>query len=168
MLFHYALFAIFPVALAYAAASDLLTMTLSNKLTLFMVAAFVVLAPLAGMDLETAGRSAAGAGIVLAIGFACFAFGWIGGGDAKLAAAITLWIGWEHALEFVGLSAILGGILTFAILSFRRAPLPAFVFRQPWVQRLHDAEAGVPYGVALAAAGLATYPETIWMRLALG
>ena len=54
------------------------------------------------------------------------------------------------------------------LLVFRRSVLPAFVIRQPWVQRLHDERAGVPYGVALAIAGLATYPHTIWVRMVTG
>jgi prepilin peptidase CpaA len=164
---HYSLFAIFPVVLAYAAASDLLTMTISNKLTLTLIASFVLLAPLAGMDWHTFLAHWAAGGLVLVVAFACFALGWIGGGDAKLAAAITLWLGWSHALEFIAIASVFGGALTLLVLSFRRSVLPAFVVRQPWVRRLHDDKAGVPYGVALAAAGLATYPETIWIHVAL-
>src|SRR5882757_1334498 len=85
-LVHYILFALFPAALAYAAASDLLTMTIPNRLVLAVAVLFVVLAPLSGMGWPAFGMHfAAGAG-VLVLGFACFALGWIGGGDAKLAA----------------------------------------------------------------------------------
>ena len=80
----------------------------------------------------------------------------------------TLWIGWNAGLEFVALASIFGGVLTLLMLSFRQTVLPAFIIRQPWVQRLHDKQAGVPYGVALAAAGLAVYPHTIWMSLTAG
>jgi prepilin peptidase CpaA len=71
-------------------------------------------------------------------------------------------------MEFVGLSAVFGGLLTLCVLSFRGAVLPAFVIRQPWVQRLHDEKAGVPYGIALTAAALAIYPHTIWVRMVTG
>ena len=165
---HYLAFLVFPIGMAFAAASDLLTMTISNRLTLAIGAAFVVLTPLVGMDLHTFGMHFAAAGIVLAVAFACFAFGWVGGGDAKLVTVATLWIGWEAGLEYIAVGAIFGGILTVLMLSFRRSVLPAFIIRQPWVQRLHDREAGVPYGVALAAAGLAVYPHTIWMTLTAG
>ncbi len=111
---HFIAFLIFPLGMAYAAASDLLTMTISNKLTLALLAAFVVLAPLSGMDLHTIGMHAAAGGIVLAVAFVCFAFGWIGGGDAKFAAVTTLWLGSENAAEFVALASILGGGLTLA------------------------------------------------------
>lgn len=161
-------FLIFPVGMAFAAASDLLTMTISNKLTLGLAVAFLILAPLTGMDLSTFGMHAAAAGIVLALAFTCFAFGWIGGGDAKFATVVTLWLGWENAPEFIGIASIFGGALTLVILSFRRAVLPAFIVRQPWVQRLHQENAGVPYGIALAAAALTVYPHTQWVSMVLG
>ena len=46
-------------------------------------------------------------------------------------------------------------------------PLPALLAGQDWVERLHQKDAGVPYGIALAAAALAVYPDTPWMK-ALG
>jgi prepilin peptidase CpaA len=164
----YTLFALFPMAMAYAAASDLITMTISNRLALALVVGFLALAPVVGMDWNAFALHWAAGGAVLAIGFVFFAFGWIGGGDAKLAASVALWIGWGDLLEYVSLAAIFGGALTFIILAFRQSVLPTFVIRQPWVQRLHDEKAGVPYGVALAAAGLAIYPHTIWLRVATG
>ena len=38
-----------------------------------------------------------------------------------------------------------------------------FMARQEWIARLHEKGAGVPYGVALAAAALFVYPQTGWM-----
>jgi prepilin peptidase CpaA len=162
------LFAAFPLALAYAAASDLLTMTIANRLVAAMLVAFALCLPLVDTTwTEIVMHLLAGA-VVIAIAFAFFAAGWIGGGDAKFAAVVALWLGWNHLFDFTVYAALFGGALTLLILSFRRSVLPAFVIRQPWVQRLHDQKAGVPYGVALAAAGLATYPDTVWMRLATG
>ncbi len=162
------LFAAFPLAMAYAAVSDLLTMTISNRLTLALVVGFVLLSPLAGMDLHAFAMHWAAGGAVLAVAFFCFAMGWIGGGDAKLASVTALWLGWNNTIEFIAVASIFGGALTLLLLTFRRSVLPAFIIRQPWIQRLHDERAGVPYGVALAAAGLATYPHTIWMAMAIG
>ncbi len=162
------LFAVFPLAMAYAAISDLMTMTISNRLTLALAASFVVLSPFTGMDINTFGLHWAAGGAVLAVAFACFAFGWIGGGDAKLASATALWLGWNSTIEFIAIASIFGGALTLLVLTFRWSVLPAFIIRQPWIQRLHDERAGVPYGVALAAAGLVTYPHTVWMHMAIG
>ena len=160
------LFAAFPLAMAFAAASDLLTMTISNKLAAAMVVAFALASALVGMAASEFVMHFAAGAIVIAIAFAFFAAGWIGGGDAKFAAAVALWLGWSHLFDFTVYAALFGGALTLILLSFRRSVLPVFVIRQPWVQRLHDQKTGVPYGVALAAAGLATYPDTLWLRLA--
>ena len=168
ILVHQVLFAVFPLAMVYAAISDLLTMTISNRVTFALAAAFVVLSPVTGMDLGTFGYHWAAGGAVLAVAFACFAFGWIGGGDAKLASVTALWLGWNSTIEYIAIASVFGGLLTLLLLSFRQAVLPAFIIRQPWIQRLHDQKAGVPYGVALAAAGLATYPHTVWMHMAIG
>ncbi|MCP4386253.1 MAG: peptidase [Hyphomicrobiales bacterium] len=162
------LLVLFPVAMVYSAAADVLTMTLSNRIALLLAAGFVLLAPLTGMDwIAFAMHFAAGAA-VLAAGFLLFAQGWVGGGDAKLAAVIALWLGWDHTLSFIGLSASFGGLMALAILSFRGSVLPQVVLRQPWVQRLHQDKAGIPYGVALAVGALAVYPDTIWMKLSAG
>ena len=66
----YALFALFPLAMAYAAASDLLTMTISNKLALALLAGFAVMAPVVGMDWQVVALHVAAGALVLAFGFA--------------------------------------------------------------------------------------------------
>ena len=69
--------------------------------------------------------------IVLLIGFTLFAFGVVGGGDAKLAAATGLWLGWGHILEYFTVSALLGAVLTLMMLKFRASPLPDRVAEVP-------------------------------------
>ena len=101
--------------------------------------------------------------IVLVVAFAFFTRGWIGGGDAKLAAATALWLGFDHLLPYLIYASLFGGALTLLLIQFRLAPLPDVLAGQEWVQRLHRKDGGVPYGIALAAAALAVYPETQWM-----
>ncbi len=167
-LIHYFLFALFPVALAYAALSDLLTMTIPNRLVLAVVVLFVAMAPLTPMGWSGFAWHFVAGAIILVIGFTCFAFGWIGGGDAKFAAAVALFLGIENALAYVALASVLGGALTMALLAFRQVPVPEPIFRQPWVQRLHNAKTGVPYGIALSAAAAFIYPASIWAGLVGG
>ncbi len=90
---------LFPAAMAFVAASDLFTMRISNLVSVILIAAFAILAPFVGFDLSLAGHHLAAGATVLAIGFACFSFGWVGGGDAKIAAATALWFGWLHTLD---------------------------------------------------------------------
>lgn len=162
------LFIVFPSVMVYSAIADMVTMTSSNRIVVFLVAGFLALAPLTGMDWTSFALHGAAGGMVLAGGFALFALGWIGGGDAKLAAAIALWVGLDHTLSFIGMSAVFGGLMAVAILAFRGAILPETVMRHPWVQRLHGDRAGIPYGVALAAGALVVYPATVWANLAAG
>ncbi|MDB5622837.1 MAG: peptidase [Devosia sp.] len=157
----------FPFAMAFAASSDLLTMRISNKLVLLLLGGFALTAVAIGLPLELVAMHVACALLVLVAGFAFFAMRWIGGGDAKLAAATTLWLGFGLALPYLVYAALLGGALTLAILALRQLPLTPFLARFAWLERLHDRKAGVPYGVALAAAGLLTYSNSaIFERLA--
>src|ERR1700704_5247993 len=84
---------LFPALMAFAAASDLFTMTISNRVSLALAAAFLVLAVLSGMPFHDMLSHIGAGAAVLVVAFACFAMGWIGGGDAKVAAAAALWFG---------------------------------------------------------------------------
>lgn len=159
--------AFFPAALALAASMDLVTMTIPNRVCAALAAGYFVVALAAGVPPAAILINVSCAAAVLAIMFALFAFGIIGGGDAKLAAAISLWIGWGMILDYGVTAAIYGGALTLAILVGRRFMLPLWLSRHQWIARLHDSKTGVPYGIALAAAGMMLYPQTpIWRAVA--
>jgi prepilin peptidase CpaA len=155
---------LFPAMMAFAAASDLLTMTIPNRVSLVLVAGFVALALASGMSpydiLTHVGAGAA----VLVVAFVCFAMGWIGGGDAKVAAAASLWFGFPHLLSYLTCASIYGGALTLLLLQFRQWPLPHVLASQDWLTRLHARDSGIPYGIALAIGALMIYPETEWIR----
>jgi prepilin peptidase CpaA len=158
---------VFPLAMALAAATDLFSMTVPNWISLLLVAGFAVLAPLVGFGWSDVGLHVALAAAALVVTFAMFSFGWIGGGDAKLFAATCLWLGPEAILIYSIYAAVIGGALSLLILFLRNVPLPAALNTQGWLVRLHDPKEGVPYGIALAAAGLLVYPDTPFMA-ALG
>ncbi len=154
---------LFPGLMIFAAFSDLFTMTISNRVSLALVVIFLGLALAVQMPLAELGGHVSCGLAVLACTFTLFAFGWIGGGDAKLCAATALWLGWDHLADFSLLTALLGGALTLVFLQIRKWPLPQWLHAQQWVARLHDRNNGVPYGIALAIAGLVIYPDTgIW------
>jgi prepilin peptidase CpaA len=158
---------LFPGMMAFAASSDLFTMTIANRVSLILVGGFVLLAVMTGMSpIAMAWHFAAGAA-VLVLTFLMFSRGWVGGGDAKLAAATALWFGFAHLLDYLLYASIFGGALTLALIQFRMLPLPAPLARREWIDRLHQRGGGVPYGIALAAAALLVYPHTEWMA-ALG
>jgi prepilin peptidase CpaA len=155
---------LFPALMAFAAASDLFTMTISNRVSLALAAGFLVLALLGGMGLYDI-LSHFGAGLtVLTVAFTCFAMGWVGGGDAKVAAAAGLWFGFGHLLNYLLYASLFGGALTLLLIQFREWPLPYPFAGQAWLLRLHAKESGIPYGIALAIGALMIYPETDWIK----
>jgi prepilin peptidase CpaA len=155
---------VFPALMAFAASSDLFTMTISNRVTLALIGGFLAMAVLSGMSLSDIATHAGAAATVLAATFVFFSRGWIGGGDAKLAAATALWLGFDHLVVYLLYASIFGGVLTLAMIRFRLMPLPRALAEQEWVKRLHRLDGGVPYGIALAAAALMIYPDTAWMQ----
>ena len=159
-----AVLAIFPGLMLFAAVSDLLTMTIPNRVSLILVAGFFALALVMRLPPNVMAWHAAAGVFVLAAGFLMFNFGWIGGGDAKLAAATSLWLGFGALASYGVLAAVFGGLLTLGVLALRRLALPAGLSSMGWLARLHDEKSGVPYGIALALAGLVVYPESaIWL-----
>jgi prepilin peptidase CpaA len=159
---------VFPVLMAYAASSDLLTMRIANWLVILVVLAYLGLALIVHIPWEQIGWAAVAAVAVLVVAFAFFAFGWIGGGDAKLVSATAMWIGTSVMLQYLIYAALLGGALTLIILAFRRYPMPAWLLRHKWVDRLHDTKSGVPYGIALALAAILVYPDTTIFTALIG
>ena len=154
----------FPALMAFAASSDLLTMTISNRVSLLLLAGFAVLAGLGGMPMAEVLQHGAAGLIILVASFACFAMGWIGGGDAKVASAAALWLGLAHLLNYLLYASLFGGALTLLLLQFRQWPLPVMLGRHDWLQRLHVKDADIPYGIALALGALMIYPETEWTK----
>jgi prepilin peptidase CpaA len=156
---------LFPGLMAFAAVSDMLTMTISNRISLILIAGFAGLAVFGGMSLHDVMSHLGAGAAVLVVAFACFAFGWIGGGDAKLAASAALWFGFDHLLNYLVYASLFGGALTLLLLQFRQWPLPYALGGQAWLMRLHHKDTGIPYGIALALGALFVYPDTEWVKV---
>jgi prepilin peptidase CpaA len=155
---------LFPALMSFAAASDLFTMTISNRVSLALLGGFFGLAVLSGMGLHDILLHVGAGALVLAVAFVCFAFGQIGGGDAKVAAAAALWFGFAHLLDFLLYASLFGGALTLLLLEFRQWPLPYALGGQTWLLKLHASDSGTPYGIALATGALMIYSETDWIK----
>ena len=164
---HQTMLLFFPAAMALAAALDLLTMKIPNKLSALVALGYFAAALIVHAPLSEIGWHALCGASMLTFTFALFSFGWIGGGDAKLAAATALWLGFHPLADYGFASAIAGGALSLLILGARRFALPEVLARQVWIARLHNAKSGIPYGIALAFGGMIAYPETqFWGLLA--
>jgi prepilin peptidase CpaA len=122
MMIQFFVFGVFPGLVFLAAAMDMFTMTIPNKLCLALVAAFFAAVPFAALPIATVGWHVGAALIALAITFLLFASGVFGGGDAKLTTAIVLWLGPTLALDFALLAALFGGLLTAGLMTLRAFP----------------------------------------------
>ena len=166
-LLHLSILAFFPVLMALSASMDLLTFTIPNRLCAVLALGYLVFAVLLGVSAIDILLNVSCALAILIVAFVMFNLGWIGGGDAKLAAATAAWLGWATILDYGLAAALLGGILTLILLGARMAPLPTALGRIGSFARLHNPSAGVPYGIALAAAGLLQFPNSsIWAAIA--
>ena len=157
-----------PLLLAVAAGWDIASFTIPNFLNLALVAVFAVFAIAAGLSVSAVGWHLLAGLAALAAGFALFATGHIGGGDAKLFAAVALWLGLKDCLPYALVASLCGGGLALCLMLWRQWPLPAFLLRYGWIIKLHDGKAGIPYGVALAAGAFLLLPSTQIFRIAAG
>jgi prepilin peptidase CpaA len=153
-------FVILPLCLAIAALSDLLTMTIPNRVSLLMAGTFLAVAPLSGLPLDAIGMSLLAALIVFLICFALFALNVMGGGDAKLLSATALWFGFTPSLLlFISSVGLFGGFLTFAILLVRGQSNTILAMGLPIPNSLILAKK-IPYGIAIAAGGFVAFPSS--------
>lgn len=146
--------------MSIAAISDLLTMTIPNRVSLVLALAFLLLAPIFGLSFAEIGIHFAGAIAVFLACFALFALNVMGGGDAKLLAAATLWFGFDSSLvEFLVYVAFIGGILTFVIVLLRSQATSIMAIGLPLPNSLLVAKK-IPYGIAIAIGGIMAFPSS--------
>jgi prepilin peptidase CpaA len=137
-----ALLVLLALLVLVAAAIDIRTFTISNRLNL----AVVLLAPLywwsVSMPLwpDVAIQVAVAAGVFALLALA-FYTGMMGGGDVKLAAALALWFSPLSTLRFLVIMSIAGGVLTLVLLLVHRL-------------RKKPGRPEIPYGVAIAIGAL--------------
>jgi len=159
---------VFPFCMLFAATSDLLSMTIANRVPLILVGTFVAVAPFTGMEMTAIGWHLLAAAIVLVVTFGLFAMGGMGGGDAKLLAATALWMGFGFPLmAYLLTAATLGGVLTILILMYRGSAFAMLTDRTLLFRNFASGTKGVPYAIALGSAGLAVYPTSPLMVWAI-
>lgn len=151
-----ALAGLFAVTLIVAMAWDAARLEIPDAASLVLLAGFAAGAAVGGVAWSVVlGHVAAGLA-VFAAGAALFYLGVWGGGDAKLAGAMALWLGWDGLAPWLLVVALAGGVVSLAVLALRRlpAPAPAATEGRLWLRRLRDPNEGVPYGLALGIGGL--------------
>ena len=140
-----------PVILVWAGAVDIFTRAIPNPVVLLLAACFALFAVAAGMPPTKIGGHMICACVVLVCGFWLFSQSMIGGGDAKLLAAASLWFGFETLLPFLAATALAGGVLSLTYLAFSAAKVG--LGQESALART------VPYGAAIAVGALAVLPD---------
>jgi prepilin peptidase CpaA len=165
-LFHLALLAAFPLLAIAAALKDLTSFTIPNGISAGLAAGFLAMAVVVAMPLPILGLHLLVGAVALTVGVAMFAAGWVGGGDAKLLAACSLWLGWPATQMFLLDTAVAGGVFAMVLLTLRaplvRAHTPVL---NGWPARLTMPGEPAPYGVAIAVGALAAFPAGDLMQL---
>lgn len=136
------LMAILGLLMIAAAISDLRSRTISNELNAAIALLAIPFWIASGLALWPDMPVQFGAAFAVFLVFAgLFAIGAMGGGDVKMVGAVMLWIPLPLFLPMLTVMAVGGGILSAVMLihmKIRRSETPV----------------EVPYGVAIAAAGL--------------
>lgn len=164
----YIILAVFPAALLVAAANDVYEFKIPNWVSIVLVCAYPVAGLAVGGAPGVIGEGLAlGAG-ALTVGFILYAAKIVGGGDAKLFAATTPWLGVGALGPFLFNTALSGLVLAMAMMMFRKLPILPVYAHAPWLIELHQRKADLPYAVAIAAGGLLSFSQTPFFKLVFG
>jgi len=150
----------FPFYVLVGAIFDMKTLRIPNSYNLFGFLMFFPVFYFSNIALNDMGIHLLTFVVVLIIGFAAFAAGFFGGGDAKFIAVIALWIGYEAMLNFLFFMALFGGILAVIVTLGGRYIPDRY---QPEIFKNMVERKVVPYGTAMSLAAIVIYDETrLW------
>ncbi len=157
-----ALFLVLPLLVAAAAFYDASSMIIPNWLNGLIAVLFVPVAFAAHMPATEIGLNLILGVTAFTLGAGLFFLRVMGGGDVKMIAACSVWLGLPMMMPFLLFTAIAGGALAaFALLARRIAPVG--VSYAGWARWLTERRTGVPYGIAIAAGAIFA-----WGQSALG
>lgn len=144
----------FLALVGYAALTDVRTWRIPNRVSLaiaLLYPAYVLASPVAVDWLSAVGIAAA----VFLVGLGLFVLRWMGGGDVKLMAAVSLWAGPVAIVPFLTHTALAGGAIAILMLAPVRFAV-AVSLERFGAKALRDAVLGrsIPYAVAIATGTL--------------
>jgi prepilin peptidase CpaA len=152
------LLAVVGAVIIVAAVYDAATLTIPNWLSLALIGLFPAAALFAGISFGDAGLHLAVGVVALVVGMVMFSLNWIGGGDAKFFAAVSLYVGLASVGDYLMVVVIAGGALSIVLLGARW--VAKFGVPMDWFLKFTRGGSVIPYGIAIAFGGLAVLPET--------
>lgn len=157
---------LFPALMVIAGAGDALSMRIPNWLTLLIAVLFLPMAIVTGMGWADIGMHLLTGLAMFILGFAIFALGLFGGGDAKLLAAAGLWLGWTDLVPFLVMTAFAGGLLALCVGAWALINQSSEIKDGSIFRRFGAIKPNVPYGYAFAIGAILAFPESWWMPVA--
>lgn len=145
--------AIWVVTLAIAAISDLRAFRIPNILPTMIITLFGIIHAISGFSASLIPNFLHFM-LALAVGMLLFSRGWIGGGDAKLYAAVALWFNWQGAVALIFLTSLSGLLLAIAFVVTRMSGVRRN--QKDTDERKSKLERRIPYGVAIALGAVLT------------
>lgn len=156
----------FPVLITYAALRDMFSFTIPNGISLTLLCGYFLVTIAEGNFWSYAMLSNISAGVVVLIVVAILFYrSLLGGGDAKLIAVVSMWMGWSNLLPFLMFMSLAGGVLAFVWLIAKR--LAGSKLMPPWANHYFSSTDGLPYGIAIATAGVAVFFSLDWPQTGL-
>ncbi|HEX8471265.1 MAG TPA: prepilin peptidase [Brevundimonas sp.] len=140
---------------------DLTTMKIPNWISVALILCFFPTAFLVGLPPMTVAIHFGVAVVALLVGMGLFAMRVIGGGDAKLMAAVCLWLGITGSGMFILWTALAGGLVCVVLILARRELRPYVMGAPAWIDTLLEPKGDLPYGVAVAIGALMAFPSSI-------
>lgn len=155
------LLSILPCLTIAAGLRDLTTMTIPNWISGLLILGFFPAAFMVGLPVMTVLTHLGVAVIALFVGMGLFAMRIVGGGDAKLMAAVCLWLGVTGSAMFILWTGVAGGVFCLTLI-FARTQLRPYVHGAPgWIDHLLEPKGDIPYGVAICVGALMAFPSSL-------
>lgn len=144
------LIAVFVLTLL-ACVGDWRHLRISNRLCLAVVVCFALAFVLAPQAFGPWWSHLGAGALMLALTFGMFCLGLFGGGDAKYASALALWLGLPSLAPFVMFMGIAGGGLALIAIYIKRKRPVAHPSPDGWIDQLQKGRNALPYGLAISA-----------------
>ncbi len=154
----------FPVCMTYAALRDMFSFTIPNWIPLVLICGYFI-ATIAQDNFwtyETLSNTSTSVSVLI-VAAILFYLGLLGGGDAKLLAAASIWMGWTALVPFLLFISLSGGFLALVWLLAKR--LVGSKVLPSRAKRYFNSNHGVPYGIAIAIGSLIVFFTRDWVQI---
>ncbi len=144
----------------FSCRSDIMSLRIPNTHSVIILLCFVPAYIATPPVFEPLWHHLAALLLMFAVTYVMFYTGLMGGGDAKLASALALWVGLRGIIPFVFYISLAGGLLAAVTLMIRKKK----PFQNPragsWIAEVQSGKDAIPYGVAISVGVWAVFFHT--------